>query len=308
MKKLICILLVFNLVLLIGRSLKDLSAGTGGHGAGVAAIPNGDVNGSGVRDISDAVYLLNWLFSGGPEPVACAGGNSALEDRVAALEAIIYGCFNFIDNNIDSIPDCAQPEVDSDGDGVPRSADCNDGDPTVFPGAQEVCDQRDNDCNGQVDENVNLLTDVNNCGDCGRQCGPGQVCQGGQCVFPGQCPADGMPCDDGDPCTVGDTCVGGQCIGGSPRNCDDGNPCTIDVCGGMGNCSNAFAPNGQTCGMGRVCNNGQCDLLDADQDGFPADMDCDDSNAAINPGRPENCSDMIDNDCDGAIDAADSGC
>jgi len=34
-------------------------------------------------------------------------------------------------------------------------------------------------------------------------------------------------------------------------------------------------------------------------------VDCNDSNLAINPGAAENCTDGIDNDCDGLIDAAD---
>ena len=36
--------------------------------------------------------------------------------------------------------------------------DCNDGDPTTFPGADEYCDRRDNDCNGVVDDDTALDT------------------------------------------------------------------------------------------------------------------------------------------------------
>lgn len=42
--------------------------------------------------------------------------------------------------------------VDMDGDGVPASADCNDNDASIRPGAVEVCDGADNNCNGQMDE------------------------------------------------------------------------------------------------------------------------------------------------------------
>jgi|GEM_PF-1791172 hypothetical protein len=35
---------------------------------------------------------------------------------------------------------------DIDRDGFPLPADCNDGDPTVFPGAPQLCDGRNNDC------------------------------------------------------------------------------------------------------------------------------------------------------------------
>jgi len=36
---------------------------------GPLAAENGDTNGDGARDLSDAVYLLDWLFRGGPRPV-----------------------------------------------------------------------------------------------------------------------------------------------------------------------------------------------------------------------------------------------
>jgi hypothetical protein len=40
---------------------------------GSVAVSNGDVNADGTRDLSDAIYILNYLFSGGPapRPLAC---------------------------------------------------------------------------------------------------------------------------------------------------------------------------------------------------------------------------------------------
>ncbi|MCP4447288.1 MAG: hypothetical protein GY811_18355 [Myxococcales bacterium] len=38
--------------------------------------------------------------------------------------------------------------------GVPAAEDCDDGDSTVHPGAAEVCDGRDNNCSGEIDDGI----------------------------------------------------------------------------------------------------------------------------------------------------------
>jgi hypothetical protein len=40
---------------------------------------------------------------------------------------------------------------DQDGDGTPADLDCDDSDPAVFPGAVEVCNDVDDDCDGIID-------------------------------------------------------------------------------------------------------------------------------------------------------------
>jgi len=43
---------------------------------------------------------------------------------------------------------------DRDEDGYPEDIDCNDGNGNVFPGAEEICNGQDDDCDGEVDEGV----------------------------------------------------------------------------------------------------------------------------------------------------------
>lgn len=69
----------------------------------------------------------------GSERVVCTWG-------AVTRETCEYGC-------VDGA--CAAPPVDGDGDGVFAGADCDDADPTVYPGAAEVCgDGVDQDCDG----------------------------------------------------------------------------------------------------------------------------------------------------------------
>lgn len=71
MKRLILSALILNAALL-GVIAYQFTALAGGGGP--TADENGDVNGDGGRDLTDAIYMLSWLFRGGPGPVplACA--------------------------------------------------------------------------------------------------------------------------------------------------------------------------------------------------------------------------------------------
>ncbi|HYV17731.1 MAG TPA: MopE-related protein [Verrucomicrobiae bacterium] len=68
------------------------------------------------------------------------------------------------------LPDVPTPDVDDDGDGFAAcSGDCDDTRADVHPGAIELCDDRDNDCDGLVDGFATT-------------CGVGVCAASGQCV------------------------------------------------------------------------------------------------------------------------------
>ncbi len=84
MKRMILFALILNAALL-GVIAHQFTALAGG--GGVEADDNGDVNGDGSRDLTDAIYMLTWLFRGGPGPVplACAQDGGGLSPEQAEI-------------------------------------------------------------------------------------------------------------------------------------------------------------------------------------------------------------------------------
>ena len=79
----------------------------------------------------------------------------------------------------------------------------------------ELCDELDNNCDGQVDEGFDLLSDENNCGACGITCDVVSLdCCNGTCV---DLETDEDNCGGcGIPCELGEICINGLCEQSGP--------------------------------------------------------------------------------------------
>jgi hypothetical protein len=221
---------------------------------------------------------------------------------------------------------------------VTSSNDCDDNAASVHPGATEVCDGLDNNCNGAIDENLYATYYLDADGD-----GYGNAATSiSACTKPSGYVANNTDCNDGSATThpgaaevcnnVDDNCNGVAdegnpggavaCSTGLQGNCSAG---TTSCFGGSIVCSQTHAASAEVCdGVDNDCN-GQTDegvktafYKDLDGDGFgnaaitttacsapngyvTSNTDCNDSNASVHPGAAEVC-DGLDNNCNGAVD------
>ncbi len=82
------------------------------------------------------------------------------------------GCNNDFDGMTDAADSsCVAVAGDNDGDGVAVAAgDCDDTDPTVYPGALRICDGKDNNCDSRLDFSSDVDADGDGVARCASDC------------------------------------------------------------------------------------------------------------------------------------------
>ena len=247
------------------------------------------------------------------------GDNNYPTTGCTTVEGLVENADDCDDNNQDTNPDTAElcDELDNDCDGaidegvkltfyldfdsdgygdgsqstlscnapenyVDNNSDCNDGIPEIYPNAEEVCDEIDNDCDGVVDEGLVLFYYQDEDGD-----------------------------GYGDPTAPVESCGITAGLVENNDDCDDENDLTYpmqdETCDDIDNDCNGKVDEGALLTF----------FIDSDEDGYGSesvvlsctqpigtadnDDDCNDLSAVAFPGNEESC-DYFDNDCDGEVD------
>ncbi|MDP2315821.1 MAG: putative metal-binding motif-containing protein [Pseudomonadota bacterium] len=269
-------------------------------------------------DASRLWRVLSGELADGDYGIMPEGTGQLANDQIAPVKAWIEGGALIL------VP------VDADGDLLYSDSDCDDGDATVHPYADERCDGVDNDCDGVVDDEaidgsafyVDADGDGYGSGDplSGCDAPTGYAAEGGDCddrdgeAFPGAPETCDDPVDRNCDGAVG--VVDGDADGWAAcEECDDSDPAVfpgaIEVCdGGDNDCdgtvddsavdAGSWHPDADGDGYGDP---GATEVACDTPVGFVAnESDCDDGSATISPAVSSDPDDGIDNDCDGLVD------
>jgi hypothetical protein len=270
---------------------------------------------NGVVD-DNALDALSWYVDSDGDGY----GDESTEERSCesisgSVEAVPEG-FDCDDQNPEIHPgaletDCSDPTDyncdgsvtydDVDGDGWSACEECDDSDAAINPDAIEVCDEVDNDCDGDIDDEddgVDLETGSTWYADTdGDGYGTGDITITA-CVPPTGYLGDNTDCDDADadihPAAI-------EICDGIDNDCDgdiDDEDANVDLSGGI-----TFYADFDEDGFGDPDDSVlQCEA----PSGYVTDgSDCDDADSDTWPGAEEYC-DGEDNDCDGDIDEDDA--
>ena len=176
-----------------------------------------------------------------------------------------------------------------------------------FDSAQpESCDGLDNNCNGQVDEELGTTTcGLGQCEHTVDNCSNGlpQICNPLEGLSPEVCDGLDNDCDGQADEQLGTTSCGlgpclheqANCIDGVPQNCDPLSGAEDEQCDGIDNNCDSDVDEGFADWDGDQA--ADCVDDDDDNDNDPDDTDCADNDPAVNSQADEICFNAKDDDC-----------
>ncbi len=295
---------------------------------GIEVCDGADNNCDGTTDENDAVDASTWYADADADgygdadtsteacdaPSGYVADDDDCDDSVADTHPEAVETCDGTDNDCDGLVDSDDPDVsgttvfyaDADADGhggqqfpvsaceapsgyVESSDDCDDLDAASYPGAAEICDDADNDCDSDVDEGVGTTWYEDSDSD-GYGNGSVSVVT---CAAPSGYVSNALDCDDFTSTTnpgsyeICDS-VDNDCDGVVDEDAINATVFYLDVDGdGYGSASSSITACASSTGY-------------ADNAG-----DCNDNDSAVNPTATELC-DSVDNDCDGSTDEDDA--